>query len=89
MIIIAEGEAGSKLRSVLRLARQGDVPFLAAFYEIDMLVAYIVPEDVWYIFPPSAFGTMGGINIFTQGKRTTKYEPYREAWHIFSERVPV
>ena len=53
--------------------------------EIDMLVAYIVPEDVWYIFPPSAFGTMGGINIFTHGKKITKYEPYREAWHIFQE----
>jgi len=55
--------------------------------EIDMLVAYIVPEDVWYIFPPAAFGTMGGINISTRGKRTTKFEPYREAWHIFQETI--
>ena len=23
--------------------------------EIDFLVAYIVPEDIWYVFPPSAF----------------------------------
>lgn len=55
--------------------------------EIDILVAYIVPENVWYIFPADAFLKMGGISIFTCGKRTTKYEPYREAWHIFREVI--
>jgi hypothetical protein len=53
--------------------------------EIDMLVAYICPEDAWYIFPPSAFLTMGGVYLCTRGMKTSKYHRYREAWEAFYE----
>ena len=52
--------------------------------EIDLLVAYIVPEDIWYIFPPSAFKTMKSMRLFPYAaKRMSKFEKYREAWHAF------
>jgi hypothetical protein len=43
-----------------------------------------VPEDIWYVFPPSAFKTMKSMRLFPQHKqRTSKFEQYREAWHEF------
>ena len=52
--------------------------------EIDILVAYIVPEDIWYVFPASAFNTMKSMRLFpTLGKKTSKFEQYREAWGAF------
>jgi hypothetical protein len=54
--------------------------------EIDILVAYIVPENIWYIFPASAFRYMKSMRLFpTLGKRASKFEQYREAWHAFHE----
>ena len=52
--------------------------------EIDFLVAYIVPEDIWYVFPPSAFQTMKSLRLFPHhGHKTSKFEQYREAWGVF------
>jgi hypothetical protein len=54
--------------------------------EIDFLVAYIVPEDIWYVFPPSAFKKMKSMRLFPyRGKKRSKFERYREAWHVFRE----
>jgi hypothetical protein len=55
-------------------------------YEIDVMVAYIVPEDLWYVFPPSFFKTVTSFRIFPRrGKVISKYERFREAWHVFRE----
>ena len=49
--------------------------------EIDLLVAYIVPEDIWYVFPPSAFQHIKGMRLFPHHKqKLSKFEQYREAW---------
>jgi PD-(D/E)XK endonuclease len=54
--------------------------------EIDLLVAYIVPEDIWYIFPPGAFQTMKSLRLYPHRKqKTSKFDQYREAWHAFYE----
>ena len=54
--------------------------------EIDLLIAYIVPEDIRYIFPPSAFLTMKSPRLYPHHKqKTSKFEQYREAWHAFRE----
>ena len=54
--------------------------------EIDILVAYVVPENVWYVFPASAFSNMKSMRLFpSPGKKTSKFEQYREAWHAFLE----
>jgi hypothetical protein len=52
--------------------------------EIDLLVAYVVPEDVWYIFPPRAFKNMNAMRLFpSSDRRRSKFEKYREAWNQF------
>ena len=54
--------------------------------EIDILVAYIVPENIWYIFPASAFRYMKSLRLFPySGRKMSKFEQYREAWHAFHE----
>jgi hypothetical protein len=49
--------------------------------EIDLLVAYIVPLDIWYIFPPEAFVNMTSVHLFPNSdQRRSRFEQYREAW---------
>jgi hypothetical protein len=50
--------------------------------EIDLLIAYIVPLDLWYIFPPEAFVHMTSVHLFPNStQKRSRFEPYREAWH--------
>ena len=52
--------------------------------EIDLLVAHVVPQDAWYVFPPRAFQTMKQIALYPKFWRTkSKYEKYRDAWDLF------
>lgn len=51
--------------------------------EIDALVAYIVPEDAWYVFPAAVFVGMRSMKLFGGSRRRrSKFERYREAWGI-------
>jgi hypothetical protein len=55
--------------------------------EIDLRVAYIVPEDIWYVFPPSAFKNMKSLRLFPHpGPKGSKFEKYRNAWQWFQEK---
>ena len=51
--------------------------------EVDFLVGYVAPEDVWYVFPVGA--AAGTVCVFphVEGSRG-KWERYREAWHLLS-----
>jgi len=49
--------------------------------EIDVLVAYVVPEDVWYVVPVEAFQEFTSMKLFPSSKRRrSRHEQYREAW---------
>ena len=49
--------------------------------EIDLLVAYVLPLDAWYLFPPRAFVRMKSMRLFPKpGRKKSKFEEYREAW---------
>lgn len=50
--------------------------------DIDFLAAYIVPLDLWYIFPARAFSPRLSLWMFP-GSHRGLYEPYRTAWHLF------
>jgi hypothetical protein len=54
--------------------------------EIDFFVAYIIPEDSWYIFPlPHILGlTSLSLNSKRRRKRHEN-DPYREAWHLLRQ----
>lgn len=53
--------------------------------EIDVLVAYIVPEDLWYVVPVTVFREIKGIKLYPMPrKRRSRYEVYREGWQFLS-----
>jgi len=51
--------------------------------EIDVLVAYVVPEDVWYVLPVRELGGLRSLKLFPGSrKKRSKFEKYREAWWV-------
>jgi hypothetical protein len=48
--------------------------------EIDFLVAYIVPENLWYVVPVSAAAAHQHLRFYPYGTRNSQLEKYREAW---------
>ena len=53
--------------------------------DIDFFVAYIVPEDVWYVVPIVVFSTIRAVKFFPSSKRRmSRYEKYREAWCLMA-----
>ena len=51
--------------------------------EIDALVAYVVPLDVWYLFPVRVFRRLKTLKLFPGSRRKrSKFEKWREAWGI-------
>ena len=55
--------------------------------EIDVLVAYVVPEDEWYVFPVRELGRLRSLKLFPGSRRKqSKFEKWREAWWVFGER---
>lgn len=53
--------------------------------EVDFLVAYIVPEDVWYIIPIAEVTRRNAVAFFPYkpGSRS-RWERYRGAWHLLT-----
>ena len=60
-------------------SRAGHTPYSAT--EIDFLVAYIHPENIWYVFPANFIEGRKAICLWPGSKRST-YEQYREAWKL-------
>jgi hypothetical protein len=52
--------------------------------EIDFLVAYVVPEDLWYVVPIQAFASRKNLRFYPHGGRKARYEKYREAWCLMA-----
>jgi Pyruvate/2-oxoacid:ferredoxin oxidoreductase delta subunit len=48
--------------------------------EIEFIVAYIVPENLWYVIPISLAASPGQMYVSTNGTRYFRREKYREAW---------
>jgi PD-(D/E)XK nuclease superfamily protein len=47
---------------------------------IDFLVAYLVPEDIWYVVPVKVLKGMQCLYFYPRGRGTSRWEKYREAW---------
>jgi hypothetical protein len=48
--------------------------------EIDFLVAYIVPEDLWYVVPVSIAAAHQVLHFYPANGEHSLLEKYREAW---------
>jgi len=74
----------SETRYRVKTTGASDVPYTPA--EIDFFVAYIVPEDIWYIIPIAAIGRRKGIRFYPHTRRQSRaqFEKYREAWCLLA-----
>jgi PD-(D/E)XK nuclease superfamily protein len=48
--------------------------------EIDFLVAYLVPEDIWYVIPVKMLKGRRSLYFSPWGRGKSKWEKYREGW---------
>jgi hypothetical protein len=50
--------------------------------DIDFVVGYVVPEDIWYVIPVEALGNRATIKFHPHSRRLVKpmFERYRDAW---------
>jgi hypothetical protein len=58
--------------------------------DIDFLVAYIVPQDVWYVIPVNRITSTSTLSLYPSGCRKGggRFECYREAWHLMAGQTP-
>ena len=58
--------------------------------EIDFVVAYIVPREIWYIIPVNSIVASGFLNFHPSGCRWGgRFERYREAWHLMAPAIRI
>jgi hypothetical protein len=51
--------------------------------DIDVLVAYIVPKNLWYVVPVRAFAPRKNLWFYPDGsKKGSMFEKFREAWEV-------
>ncbi len=56
-------------------------------WEIDALVAFVAPENAWYVFPVGELTTKSHISLFPHRPNTrSKFEKYREAWWLLRSK---
>jgi hypothetical protein len=49
--------------------------------DIDFLVAYVQPEEAWYVIPVAAFAPRKRLRFYPSGcNPRARYEKYRDAW---------
>jgi PD-(D/E)XK endonuclease len=48
--------------------------------QIDFLVAYLVPEDAWYVIPVKMLKGRNSLHFCPGGRGKSKWEKYREGW---------
>src|SRR5262249_60655434 len=65
-------------RKYYRVSLEGSRRLRYTADEIDFLVAYIFPEDAWYVFPASLVENRQSICISAK----SKFQQYREAWKL-------
>jgi hypothetical protein len=54
--------------------------------DIDFLVAYVVPRDIWYVIPVNYVAASAALAFYPSGcrKGAGHFECYREAWHLMA-----
>ena len=82
-----------QVKSIYRLSRCGYQAMAERSYhrrytaeQIDFLVAYIVPRNIWYVIPVGCIAVSAALAFYPSGSRRNahRYEPYREAWHLMA-----
>jgi len=91
LVDAGEGLRRVQVKSSYRLGDDGGYSFrlhghsleVYAGAEIDALVAYVVPEGAWYVFPVKVFEKRRSVKLYPGSRRKrSKFEKYREAWWV-------
>jgi hypothetical protein len=54
--------------------------------DIDFIIGYVVPDDVWYIIPIAEFADKTTVKVFPSSRRRmSRFEMYRDAWDYLRE----
>jgi hypothetical protein len=74
--------AGSRRRGRYHIKTSGTDGHIYTLADIDFLVGYVVPCNLWYIIPVEAIGTREAIAFYPDTRRPFQllFERYREAW---------
>jgi hypothetical protein len=56
--------------------------------DFDFLAVYIIPLDLWYIIPAEQAITGGQKLYLSPHCKSSRYETYKEAWHLLQEEKP-
>jgi hypothetical protein len=56
--------------------------------QIDFFAVYVIPEELWYIFPASVVIRIKGNLLLAPQRKKHKYERYREAWELLRAGKP-
>jgi hypothetical protein len=51
--------------------------------EVDVLAAYVEPEDVWYLIPVVKLTGNVSVYLNPHSKVNGRYEVWKEAWNVF------
>ncbi len=71
---------GYDVQPIYSIYGQGKMVYTAD--DIDVLVAHIIPLDIWYVLPIEAFAPCKSLRFYPQGGcKRPRFEHYREAWH--------
>jgi hypothetical protein len=54
--------------------------------DIDFLIVYVNPENLWYVFPAASLPGTTMLKI-PPSTVASAFDPFREAWHLFRERA--
>jgi hypothetical protein len=59
--------------------------------EIDFLVGYVAPRDIWYVLPVNCILLLHSLCFYPSGcnRGGGRFECYREAWHLMAPAVSV
>ncbi len=55
--------------------------------EIDLLAAYIIPMDTWYIIPVYEFESIVSVWVWPGQGGRGRFEKYREAWRLLKGAI--
>lgn len=65
-------------------ASGNDVKILISSEEVDVLAAYVVPADAWYLIPADKLASKSVYLSPLDASSVGKYEPFRDAWNVFA-----
>ena len=65
-------------------ASGNDVKILISPEEVDVLAAYVVPADAWYLIPADKLTSKSVYLSPLDDASVGKYETWRDAWHVFA-----